>query len=48
MITDLNGTEKFGYSGKASFSAALPYYKYDGSADPLVWITTEVRGLLKA
>ncbi len=44
VVKDLSGTTKFSYSGKASFSAALPYYNFGGSEN-LVWISTEVRGL---
>lgn len=45
VVKDLSGTTKFSYSGKDSFSAALPYYNWDGSAPNLEWYSTEVRGV---
>ena len=47
VVKDASGNSKFGYEGKASFKESLLYYNWDGSADPMVWYSTEVRGILK-
>ena len=47
VVKDVSGNSKFGYEGKASFKESLLYYNWDGSADPMVWYSTEVRGILK-